>query len=171
MVDFFKTEEFDVAKKQRKKVLIWFFVVLGVYLLSSLAVLFWYLTLPYMSETIKWVKVVQYSLVAIFVIFAFLYLGIPFRRINKYYKVLRNMVSGLRETSTGSFFEYDESIQTKDGVEFKAIVFLEWNKYKNDFFERRVLVYAEKDFPVFEKNENVRYVTQGNKLCSYEILE
>ena len=171
MVEFFKKEEFDLASIQRKKVLAWFFVVLGVYLLVSVGVLLWYLTLPYMSKTITTVKIVQYSITTLFIIFAFIYLGIPFRRVNKYYKVLKNMTIGLRETSTGSFFEYDENVQTRDGVEFKALVFLEWNKYKNDFYERRVLVCVEKNFPVFEKHTNVRYVTQGNKLCSYEIIE
>jgi hypothetical protein len=81
------------------------------------------------------------------------------------------MVRGLKETSTGSFFEYDENVQTRDGVEFKSLVFLEWNKYKKDFYERRVLVYVEKEFPKIDKNQNVKYVTQGNKLVSYEIIE
>ena len=42
--------------------------------------------------------------------------------------------------------------------------------YKNDFFERKVLVFDEKPFPELEENQNVKYVTQGNVLISYEIL-
>ena len=84
--------------------------------------------------------------------------------------MMKNLFSGIRETSTGSFFEYDESLRTKDGVEFKSLVFLEWNKYKDDFYERHVLVLIEKEFPKFEENQNVRYVTQGNVLVGYEIL-
>ena len=45
------------------------------------------------------------------------------------------------------------------------------NKYKNDFFERKVLVFYEKDFPEIPEGANVRYVTQGNVLISYEILD
>ncbi|MBQ8427101.1 MAG: hypothetical protein IJX16_05020 [Clostridia bacterium] len=171
MVEFFKTEEYFKAKSQRKKVLAGYLAILALYVCGSVAVLLWYLTLPYMSETITTVKIVQYSITAVFVIFSFIYLGIPFKRVNKYFKVMRNMATGLKETSIGSFFEYDENVQTRDGVEFKALVFLEWNKFKNDFYERRVLIYVEKEFPEFEKHANVRYVTQGNKLCSYEILE
>ena len=171
MVEFFKKEEFYKAKSQRNKVLIGYFVALALYVMGSVGVLIWYLTLPYLSSTITTVKIVQYSVTVVFVIFSFIYLGIPFKKVNRYYQVLRNMIAGLKETSTGSFFEYDESISTKDGVEFKSLVFLEWNKYKNDFFERHVLIYVEKEFPKFEKNSNVRYVTQNNILCSYEILE
>lgn len=171
MVEFFKIEEYEQAKVQRRKVLIWFFVVLAIYLGGSIGVLAWYLTLPFMSGTITTVKIVQYSITGVFVIFAFIYLGIPYKRVNKYFKTMQNMATGLRETFVGSFFEYDESVQTKEGVEFKSLVFLEWNKYKNDYYERRVLVYIEKEFPKFEKNQNVRYVTQGNRLYSYEILD
>jgi hypothetical protein len=144
MIEFFKAEEYDKAKVQRKKVLIWFFVGVAVYLVLSIGVLLWYLTLPYMSPVITTTKIVQFSITGVFVVFAFIYLGIPFKRVNKYYKVTRNMVTGLKETGTGSFFEYDENVQTRDGVEFKSLVFLEWNKYKKDFYERRVLVYVEK---------------------------
>ncbi len=171
MVEFFKQDEFFKAKSQYRKVLTWFLIILGVYVCASVGVLIWYMTLPYMSKTINSVKAVQYSITVLFVFFAFIYLGIPYKRVKKYYRVMRNMVTGLKETSTGSFFEYDESVLTKDGVECKSVVFLEWNKYKNDFYERKVLVYVEKEFPQFEKNQNVRYVTQGNMLFSYEILE
>ena len=80
------------------------------------------------------------------------------------------MATGLRETSTGSFFEFDEKIQDKDGVDFKSLIFLEWNKYKKEFFERKVLVFYEKPFPEIPLEANVTYVTQGNVLVSYEIL-
>ena len=69
------------------------------------------------------------------------------------------------------FFEYDETLQDKDGVDFKSLVFIEWNKYKNDFFERKVLVFDEREFPQIKEGQNVTYVTQGNVLVSYKILE
>jgi hypothetical protein len=94
-----------------------------------------------------------------------------FRRVNRYYRLTHNLNTGLRETSIGSFFEYDESIQDKDGVDCKSLIFVEWNKYKNDFYERKVLVLYEKPFPEFKEKQTVKYVTQGNVLISYEIQE
>ena len=81
------------------------------------------------------------------------------------------MMTGLTETSQGTFFEFDESLHDKDGVDVKALIFIEWNKYKEDYFERKVFVQKEKDFPPLEENQLVRYITQGNMLIKYEILE
>ena len=81
------------------------------------------------------------------------------------------MIYGLKDVSTGSFLRYDESLQEKDGVDFKALVFLEWSKYKKEFFERKVLVFEEKEFPSLTEKTNVRYVTQGNVLINYTILD
>ena len=80
------------------------------------------------------------------------------------------MYYGIKEKFTGSFIEYDETIIEKDGVEFKSLVFLEWNKYKNDFFERKVYVFSEKPLPQIEVGKNVKYITQSNVLLGYEIL-
>lgn len=171
MVQYFKEQDYINAKAQRKKVLILYFIILGIYLIISAGLFIWYRTLPFMSDKIGLVKFIQHSLSALFVIATFIYLGIPYRRVNRYYKKTFNMFTGLRETSTGSFFEYDESVQDKDGVDFKALVFVEWNKYKNDFFERKVLVFAEREFPEFKEGENVRYVTQGNVLIEYTLLD
>lgn len=170
MIEYFHEKEHLDAKNQRKKVLIVYYVVLAVYLAISVALYLWYRTLPYKSPTIAGVKWIHYPLTALMTIFTFIYLGIPYKRVNRYYKLTRNLITGLKETSTGSFFEYDETLQDKDGVDFKSLVFIEWNKYKNDFFERKVLVFDEKPFPEFTENQNVRYVTQGNVLISYEIL-
>ncbi len=50
----------------------------------------------------------------------------------------------------------------------KSLVFLEWNKYKNEYFERKVLIFYENSFPEFEEKITYRYVTQSNVLVSYE---
>ena len=170
MVDYFIPEFLEDAKKQKRKTLIIYFIMLGVYLAVSVFDYVWYFGLPYKSPAITGVKWLQYSLTAVFVIFSFVYLGIVFKRVRRYYKQCYNMQTGLKETSTGNFLEYDEEIQDKDGVDFKSLVFIEWNKYKKDFFERKVLVFYEKPFPEIPEKANVRYVTQGNVLISYEIL-
>ena len=142
---YFDESLFTDAQKQRKNVLIWYYVVIGVYAILSVGLFLWYRTLPYQSSMIATVKFIHYSLSAIFVVFTFLYMGIPYKRVNRFYRLTRNMCEGIKETSTGSFLEYDSSIQDKDGVDFKSLVFIEWNKYKNDFFERKVLVFYQEE--------------------------
>ena len=170
MIQFFDEKEFISAKKQKRKVLIVYFIVFLVYAVISTGMFLWFRTLPYMSQEINKVKIIHHIITVVFVIFSFIYLGIKYKRVKKYFDMNLNMMTGLKETFTGSFFEYDESIQEKDGADFKALVFLEWNKFKEDFFERKVLVPYEKEFPNFIENQNVKYVTQGNVLYSYEIL-
>ena len=175
MVEYYTDAELVSAKKQKKKTFIIYFIVLGAYFLASAAFLIFYWTLPYSgyrntAYTISLIKAGHYSLTALLVVFSFIYLGIVYKRVRRYYKMCSNMSTGLRETSTGSFLEYDENIQDKDGVDFKSLVFIEWNRYKNDFFERKVLVFYEKPFPEIPEQANVTYVTQGNVLISYEIL-
>lgn len=175
MVEYYTDAELNSAKKQKKKTLIIYFIVLGVYVAATIAFFVYYLTLPYSgyrdtASVISRIKWGHYSLTAVFVVFSFIYLGIVYKRVRRYYKMCVHLSTGLRETSVANFIEYDETIQDKDGVDFKSLVFLEWNKYKKDFYERKVLVFYEKPFPEIPEQANVSFVTQGNVLVSYEIL-
>ncbi len=170
MIDYFVESDFLKVKKQKKIVLTIFFVILGVYAFLSVGMFLWYRALPYGSSKITVVKAIHYSLTAVMVIFSMLFLGIKYKRVKRFYRVSFNLLNAIRETSTGNFLEYDEHVQDKDGVDFKSLIFVEWNKYKNDFFERKVLVFNEREFPEIPENANVKYVTQGNVLVSYEIL-
>lgn len=171
MKEYFTEQQFISAKKQRKIVIGWYIGVMLLYTILSVGIFLWYRTFPYLDPRINTAKLIHYSLTALIVVFSFIYLGIPFKRVNRFYRITHQMLTGIRETSTGSFFEYDETLQDKDGVDMKSLIFIEWNKYKNDFFERKVLVFDELDFPEIPENANVRYVTQGNVLISYEILD
>ncbi len=170
MIDYYDKSQLEDAIKQKKRVLIGYFTVLFLYVLISVALFLWYRTLPYKSPTISTVKWIHYPISVVMVIFSFVYLGIKFKRINRYCRLMNNLETGIRETFTGSFFEYDNTLQDKDGVDMKSLVFIEWNKYKKDFFERKVLVFDEREFPEFQEGQNAKYVTQGNVLISYEIL-
>lgn len=170
MIQYFNDNEFINAKKQKRRTLIVYFVIFAIYAIISTGLFLWFRTLPYMSEEITKVKIIHHVISVIFIIFSFIYLGIKYKRVKKFFIMTLNMKTGIKETFTGSFFEYDENVQQKDGVDFKALIFLEWNKYKEDFFERKVLIPFEKEFPKFEENQNVKYITQGNVLYSYEIL-
>ena len=170
MIQFFDENEFISARKQKWRVLIVYFIILAIYAVISTGMFLWFRTLPYKSKEITKVKIIHHLITVVFVIFSFIFLGIKYKRVKNYFDMNLNMKTGMKETFTGSFFEYDESVQQKDGADFKALIFLEWNKYKEDFYERKVLVPYEKEFPKFEENQNVKYVTQGNVLYSYEIL-
>ena len=58
----------------------------------------------------------------------------------------------------------------KDGVDCKELIFNEWNKFKEVYYERRVFVLYEMDFPDIPEKSMVKFITQGNVLISYQIL-
>ena len=170
MTEYFNVQMFIDATKQRKKTLIIFYSIVAFYLLASVGLVIWFSTLPFASNAISTIKIIHYSLTVVIVTICAIYLGIVYKRVNRFYRLTGKMYTGIKETYTGSFLEYDESLSTKDGVDVKSLIFVEWNKYKNDFFERKVFVFYELPFPQIEVGKNVKYVTQGNVLISYEIL-
>ena len=171
MTEYFKIEFLEQAKAQRKKTLIVFYIALALYLAMSAVVLIRYMQLPYGSPKIGTIKTVEFVLSFVFFIFSFIHLGIKYKRVNKFYVMCKNMSTGLKEEYTANFFEYDETLSTKDGVDVKALVFLQWNKFKNEYFERKVWVFYEKPFPEFKENDTVKFITQGNMLISYQIVD
>ncbi len=171
MTEYFKQEYLQQAKVQRKKTLTVYLIALALYVALSVVVLVRYMQLPYASEKITVIKIVEYVLTFIMTVFSFLYLGIKFKRVNKYYAMCKNLSEGLREEFEANFFEYDDTLATKDGVDVKALVFLQWNKFKNDYYERKVWVFYELPFPEIPENATVKFITQGNVLFSYQILD
>ncbi len=167
---YFENFTVDKMKKKKNKYLAIFYSALAIYVVLSVVFFVWYLQLPYASPTINLVKTLHHVLTGVFTAGAFFYLMLPYKRVKNYYKVSVNLAKGIKETTTASFLRYDENLHEKDGVDFKALVFSEYNKYKKDFYERKVLVFYDKEFPKFEKGQNVTFITQGNVLISYEIL-
>lgn len=170
-IDYYKRQFYFDAKAQRNKTLLYYFLMLGVYLIITVGMFLWYGTLPYQDDQIRLIKTLHYIITAVFVFISGVYFGIKFKRVNKYVKKCVDVETGLTETSFGNFIEFSESIQSKDGVDFKSLVFLELNDKKNNFFERKVLVFYEQPFPDIKPGENVKYTTQGNVLKYYEIVE
>ena len=171
MTYYFNDQELNVAKKARNKFRFIYIAVVIFYAILTVGFMLWFKTLPYKSPTITKIKLIHYPITFVFVVFSFIYLFIVYKGARRYFKLVHNMVNGIREKSSGSFLEYSEKIQNKDGVDMKALVFIEWNKYKKDYFERKVLVFADKPFPEIPKDKVVNYVTQSNVLISYEIEE
>lgn len=169
MQEYYKTEFLQLAKKQRKDSLLILLLIAGIYLLISTGLFIWYTTLPYMSPVINIVKIIHYVLTAIFVVVFVMYLSIKYKRVNDYYKKCVEIQTGLVEENFGSFIEFDETLQTKDGVDFKSALFLEYRERKKDFFERKVLIFYEHPCPDFQNGQTIKYITQGNVLKLYEI--
>lgn len=171
MTNYFNKSEYENAKKQ-KNLILWIYIgIAALFAAFAVLVMIYVAKLPYQSPKTGTVKWIVYPITGVFVIFSFLYMGIPFKRIKKRAAFCHNLVFGLKEESEAEFFEYDETLQDNGGVDCKSLVFLEWNKYKKDYFERKVLVFYEREFPIIPEKARVKFITQGNFLISYEIAE
>lgn len=170
-MEYFTNEDYLQSAKQRKKHLAIYLTVLAMYLVISGCVLFFYMNLPYGSGLNAWVRVIEYVLTFFMVVFSFVYLGIVYKRVNDYYKICKKMLNGLKEKSEGVLIELEENVQVKDGVDMKSMIFLTYNQSKKGYFERKVLVFYEKTFPKIDLDDRVEFITQGNVLISYEILQ
>ena len=95
MTTYFTDEILQATAQQRKKSLSIYLVFLGIFVAVSVAMIIWYMRLPFRSPTIKTVKWIHYSLTVVFVIFSFIYLGIIYKRVNKFYKLCYNMKYGI----------------------------------------------------------------------------
>lgn len=171
MNNYFTEQEYFNADKQRKNCLLVYCATAVVFLLVSVLNYIIFASQPYGSNKLNFIKAIQFTISAIYVVFSFLFLGIKYKRVNKYSKFCKRLIKGKKQTSELDFFEFDDRVTMLDGVECKTIIFLEWNEYKKIYFERKVLVFYEKEFPQIPENAFVKMVTQGNFLISYEVLE
>lgn len=170
MTQFITDEILEKVAIQRKRLLINYFVMLGIYLFICVGLLLWYWTLPFGSPVIDTVKWIMYPLTVVFIFISFVYLCIPYKRVNCFYTMCYHVRNSKHDYYEGYFLDYDPCLQNKDGVDYKSLIFIEWNKYKKVNFERRVLVPYEMEFPQIPKKAKVSYGTQANVLCEYEIL-
>ena len=171
MIKVYSDEDFYGAYRQRTNVLYVFFGVSIVYLAICIACLCYYMSLPYADPNLEIPKWIVYILTAVFVGFAFPFMGIKFRRVNKYYKMLYYLSKGIKNEEENYFVKFAECDVQKDNVDAISCVFMTWNKKKQEWMKREVYFDVEKPLPEFSRGDFVRYLTQSNFIIAYEILE
>ena len=171
MTEIYQEQDFITAAKQKKKIYTVLFITLGIYLAAAMGLWGWYFTLPYRSPTITKVKVLQSLLIGVYIIFLFIFCGIKVRRIRRYCIMLKHLKTGLTEENGGMFLRFDETIEVHEGVDYYTMILSEWYEKKEEFYERKVLIDAEKAHPNLNKGDVVSYITQGNILLRYEVVD
>lgn len=170
MEKIYGESDFNSVKKQKKVYKIAYFSVLGFYLATSVGLWVFYFLQPYQSPDIWWIKLIMFVWAGIFVIFSFVYLGIPYKRVKNYSKLMKGVETGTSNGTVGEFDRYGDELEVRDGLEFTTLYFLEYNTKKQDFFERKVWMDTEKQPPSFEKGEHIKIYTHGNILVGFERL-
>lgn len=159
------------AYKQKNRTLGVFWGITAVYALTCIAMLIYHISLPYASKLAVIPKTITSVLSAVYVVFMFPFMSIKYSRVNKYLKMLSLLSMGLKMTETEYFYTFREKTLQKDNIDVLSCVFATWNKKKEEWLEREIYADTEKAQPAFGGGDLVRYVTQGNILVQYEILQ
>lgn len=175
MTKLYNDSDFWEARRQQNRILGWFLGVSGVYLALLVAAFVWYASLPFKDLSGNrpavgiWIIVVTSVVTALYLFFAFPYMGICFKRSHAYFKMLRFISVGLKEHSVAQYAGVEDWM-TRDGVDVNVATFAIRNIKREEEMIRQIYVDGEKDYPPFEERDIVSFVTQGNLLIEYEIV-
>lgn len=170
MVKLYTDDDLWNAVKQKRRILGIFLAVLSVWLLATSGCATWYALLPYQDPMLKWVIVIACVITALFLMFAFPFMGISYKRSKAYVKMLKFFSEGLKECCVAPFDGVDDWI-THDGVDVNVADFSVPNIKRDGMMTRQILIDGEKDFPPFREGVKARMIVQGNLLLEYEILQ
>ena len=172
MINVYKQEDYENALKLKTKLLKFYFLGLGVFLVPLTIIFILYLRLPYPStpdiqKLSTLYMVINCVITAIAIILSFIYLGIPYKRARAYFRLLHDIKIGQKVKNVSTFIQNDESISEVGNVDFHTMVVLEWSDKTQEFMRRHVLVDKEKPMPNLKNGDIITYVTHANVLLSY----
>lgn len=170
MIILYEDGDLYGAVMQRRKILAVFLAVTVAAAGGFIALTVYYSQLPYQDGNGGWVTAVACLLAAVYVIFAFPYMGICYKRSNAYCKMLKDISAGAKECFTAPFLGI-EDWKVRDGVDVNVAVFEAKNIKREELMVRQIYVDGEKDFPPFEEGKQAKLLTQGNLLLGYELSD
>lgn len=171
MVNYYTEELFQSALAHKKKIWTYLYLSIAVYIALSAMFIILFLRQPYESKNLALIKWLHYCVTGIFVIYMSIFLGIKFKRVNKFYKLCRSFNNGFNREYFGEFVGVDEAVSNREGVDVNYVEFKEYNKDKGAFFIRKVSVLVELGFPDIKEGDHVQYFTHNNFLIKYEIKQ
>ncbi|MBR2341364.1 MAG: hypothetical protein IKA72_03035, partial [Clostridia bacterium] len=116
MVNVYTDEDLNQVYKQRKKVLYVFWGVALGYLAICIACLCYHISLPYGADSTV-PKIIVGVLSVAFTCFAFSFMSIKFRRVNKYYKMLFELSKVIKNKEENYFVKFENCDVQKDSVD------------------------------------------------------
>lgn len=169
MVKLYCDRDLWEAVRQYRKLLAGFLIATAVFIAGFAAFLTYYILLPYNDPNGTWTIAATCCLVALYMCFAFPYMGISFKRSRAYVKMLKFITVGLKEATVAPFLGI-EDWTTHDGVDVNVALFSVKNIKRDELMTRQIFVDGEKDFPAFVEGRSAKIVSQGNLLIEYELL-
>ncbi len=172
MINVYEDADFDKALRLKKKLMAIYLVTFAITLIFCAVFFVFALLLPYAStDEIKFKKTLYLVLCSaatgIFIIWSFVYLGIPYKRARAYFRLMDDIKRGQKNVSESTFLQNDEGIYEVSNVDYHHMVVLEWSDKTQEYMRRNVLVDKEKPMPDLKSGDIIVYVTHANVLLSY----
>ena len=171
MISVYTDADYFSAYKQKQRVWAGFLGMTACYLAICIAMLVYHISLPYASKLDAIPKAVTYVVTGVYFIFIIPYMSIKFARIRRYVKMLHYVGEGMKLEESNYFYTFRTKNLQKDHIDVISCVFETWSKKRQEWLEREVYFDMEKPSPEIESGDYVRYISQGNFLIQYEILE
>ena len=171
MTKVYTDADYLAAYKQRSKLLGAFIWVTVFYVLFCVGWLIYYINLPYKDPMQALPQTCVYIISVLYVIFAFVFMGIPFARANRYYNMLTSISTGMKDVEKNYFYLFEELYKQKNNVDMVGCIFETWNKKKCEWMDRAVYWDKELELPDFEMGDYIRYIVHSNIVVEYEILQ
>lgn len=171
MTTVYNDGDYEKVLQQKKKIFGVFMGVTVAYVAWCVAWLIFHISLPYGHKLLFLPKLCVFTFSALYVCFAFPFMGIKYHRVRRYYKMMYYVSEGLKNVEENYFVGFEVKPTRKDYVDVTGCVFKTWSKKKCEWMEREAYFDKEKPLPDFERGDLVRYVVQGNFIVQYEIVE
>lgn len=171
MTALFGEKEKKEAFAEKKKLLIIWFVILGVFVVAEAVMITVNCVLIYTARS----RAVYYPFMITSIIlsiafssFSLFFFSIKYRLTSRYCRMLNGMKFGLKDKGKGKFLEIDPTITEKDGVFFYSLVLDCPPLRRGDITERKILVERTHSLPDFNIGDTIKFITYANMLVAYE---
>ena len=171
MTELYDGSELSRESKKKKLWFTIFWIVTGIVIAVSAALFVYFCMQQYEWSGRAGLMWIQIAIVAVYATVSYGFFSLKYRRQKAYCKMLKNLRDGLKEIDTGEVLGVAAEQKVKEGVDFDAILVLQWNENKQNYFERKILVDCEKDIPPVKERDILHFVTQANMLVSWEVLK
>lgn len=168
MTELYTTDYLDKIKLKKRNLLIAYFVLLGIAILSISAIMIVYANEPFGTKLRLPFIIALVLICVIFVVYSFIFFNISYGRIKKYYNFVYYAIFSKQDVEKVTVIASDNQVREVLGVDFYTLTVLCWSNIENDYVERNLYVDADLNVESFSKNDVLTVRLNSNYLVAYK---
>lgn len=175
MISVFPKIEEYYARREKKKLLTIYFVILAL-VLAIEAFLISYFIVTVNTTQDRSLKdlfiVISSAVLVLFGWFSLIFFKLKYRRTKQYVAMFDDFQNGIKVTETGVFKGYDMKFREKAGVEFYTMKVMVKSKDRRfDDVCREILIYKQSPKIEINDGDKIKMITHSNILIAFELEE